>query len=198
MSRRTSSVAHQNGMVLPIALILLVVMALIAVAALRGTMLEARMAAGQADRSFEFQAAESALRAAGELIRADGSSSLGQNCKVVGNAGCGLPDDAGAVAGCANCWAAATSAIKSSKVVGTPQYLIQRFDSLSTAEAYGQSDSAGSTNAGGGFSTYTSRGYYRVFARSHDPAVGTDRALVMLTATYAICLPGDAKCNGSP
>lgn len=195
MAKYPVSMQRQRGAVLAVAMILLVVMALIATAALRGTLLEARMAAGQTDRNFEFQAAEAALRAAGELIRADGTSSLGVDCKGPTNPGCGLPDDAGAVAGCgANCWKALSAAVRSDLAVGDPEYLIQRFDSLSTAEAYGLGNSAGTSNAGGGMASYASRGYYRVFARSHNPATRADRALVLLTATYAICLPGDASC----
>lgn len=184
---------RESGAVLAVSLILLLVMTLLAVLALRGTLLEARMAAGQKDRSLSFQSAEAALRVAEVVIAADSAGNVGRNC-VTANVGCGLPDDAGAVDGCANCWVDASTAVVSSQAVGRPQYLIQRFDSLSTAQAYGLGNSAGTGNAGGGVSTFTARGYYRVFARSHAPGANgsADRAFVVLTANYAIPLPGSS------
>ena len=183
----------QRGAVLAISLILLLVMTLLAVLALRGTLLEGRMASGQKDRSLAFQSAEAALRAAEVVIAADSAGTAGRNC-VTASVGCGLPDDVGNVADCTNCWVDATTAVVSGQALGTPQYLIQRFDSLSTAQAYGLGNSAGTSNAGGGVSTFTARGYYRVFARSNAPnaAGAADRAFVVLTANYAIPLPGSS------
>lgn len=183
----------QQGAVLAIALILLAVLTMLALAGLRGVLLEERMAAGQRDRSLEFQAAEAGLRAAEAIIRNDTSSSLGQNCIDASASGCGLPSDAGVVAGCANCWQDATATL-SDNAAGQPQFLIQRFDSLSSASAYGLSDSAGSQQYGGGVTSFTARAYYRVFSRSRDPSAvaGDGRAFVLLTANYAIPLPGNS------
>lgn len=185
--------ARERGAVLAVSLILLLVMTLLAVFALRGTLLEGRMAAGQKDRSLAFQAAEAALRLAEEEIADDSAGTLGRDC-TTSFSGCGLPNDSGVVANCLNCWVDAGDAVVSDQALGTPQYLIQRFDSLSTAQAYGLGNSAGSGNAGGGMSTYTARGYYRVFARSHSPDTNGagDRAMVVLTANYAIPLPGSS------
>lgn len=52
----------QQGVTLVVVLILLLVMTLLALAGIRGTVLEERMAANQYDRSLAFQAAEAALR----------------------------------------------------------------------------------------------------------------------------------------
>ncbi|GHD74837.1 hypothetical protein GCM10007164_26020 [Luteimonas padinae] len=97
------------------------------------------------------------------------------------------------VSGCTDCWQdmAGDSAL-SDNAAGTPQYLIQRFDSLSSASAYGLDDSAGSHQYGGQQTSFTARAYYRVFARSRDPSDNSanGRALVVLTANYAIPLPG--------
>ena len=181
--------SSQSGAVLAIALILLLVMTLLAVASLRGTLLESRMAASQRDRSLEFQTAEAALRSAEQAINADTTNALGQNCLGASQTGCGLPDDAGVVANCSGCWVTAT-VTRPDKSVGSPQYLIQRFDSLSSAQAYGLGNSAATTNYGGVPTSFTARAYYRVFARSHDPASGAGRALVLLTANYSVPLPG--------
>lgn len=174
-----------GGAVLPITMILLLVITLVALAALRGTILQERMAAGQRDRSLEFQTAEAALRAAETVIRNDTTNALGQNC-VTAAVGCGLPDDAGVVAGCANCWVNAPAAMDPG-AAGAPQYLIQRFDSLSTAAAYGLANSAGTANYGGGTTSFTARAYYRVFARSRDPGGDAQgRAFVLLSANFAV------------
>ncbi|WP_229823582.1 pilus assembly PilX family protein [Luteimonas padinae] len=79
LSRRAGA-ASQGGAVLVIALILLAVLTLLALGGLRGTVMEERMAAGQRDRSLEFQAAEAGLRAAEAVIQADTTSTLGQDC----------------------------------------------------------------------------------------------------------------------
>jgi type IV pilus assembly protein PilX len=56
----------QTGLVLVVGLIVLLVMTLLGLAAARSTLLEERMAGGNADNTLAFQAAEAALRA-GEL-----------------------------------------------------------------------------------------------------------------------------------
>ena len=191
-SSRRGSISTQRGAALAVALILLAVLTLIALASLRGVVMEERMAAGQRDRSLEFQSAEAGLRAAEQAIRNDTSSRLGQDCIDVDAVGCGLPNDAGVVVGCETCWEVASGAAASDLAAGQPQYLIQRFDSLSTASAYGLDDSAASGQYGGQQTSFTARAYYRVFSRSRDPAqAGADgRALVLLTANYSIPLPG--------
>lgn len=59
---RTIARHRQRGAALAVVLILLLVMTLLAVASLRGTLLEERMSASVRDRSLSFQAAEAALR----------------------------------------------------------------------------------------------------------------------------------------
>lgn len=190
MIRKTMGAKRQNGAVLAVALILLLVMTLLAVAALRGTLMQERMASGQLDRSYAFQSAEAALRAGEAAVRNDDVGTAGQNC-ITATAGCGVPTDTGIVTGCTGCWVSAGTGNVSSKAVGAPQYLIQRFASQSTAEALGLGNSAGSSNSGGDVSTFTTRAYYRVFARSHDPSTNTNRAVVLLSATYFTPLPGE-------
>lgn len=187
------SILNQRGAALAVALILLAVLTLIAIASLRGVVMEERMAAGQRDRSLEFQSAEAGLRAAEDAIRQDAGNLLGRDCLDTNAVGCGLPNDAGVVVGCENCWQDAPDAAVSDLAAGRPQFMIQRFDSLSTASAYGLDDSAASAQYGGEQTSFTARAYYRVFARSRDPGQGSGggRALVMLTANYAVPLPGN-------
>lgn len=185
--RLRASFRRQHGVALPVALILLAVVTLLALAAMRGVFLEERMSAAQRDRSLEFQAAEAGLRAAEVIIHADTGGSLGRDCTKPAATGCGLPSDAGIVAGCDACWVTATGAARTAISAGQPQYLIQRFDALSSSSAMGLGDSAGQGAYGGDSTSFTARGYYRVFARSRAP--GGDRAFVLLTANYSIPLP---------
>ena len=68
--RRQPAMAAQRGIALAVVLILLVVITLLALAALRGTVLEERMSTSVADRGLAFQAAEAALRE-GEALAGD-------------------------------------------------------------------------------------------------------------------------------
>jgi type IV pilus assembly protein PilX len=81
----------QRGVALAVVLILLVVMSLLALAGLRGTLMEERMTSNMKDRSLSFQSAETALRqgeavAAGKpVVPAAGTCDKGL---------CGMPDPA--------------------------------------------------------------------------------------------------------
>lgn len=59
---------RQRGISLLVALILLLVMTLLGLAVLRSTVLEERMSANMLDRTYQFQAAESALRQGETLL----------------------------------------------------------------------------------------------------------------------------------
>jgi type IV pilus assembly protein PilX len=67
---RHASPRGQQGVSLLVALILLLMMTLLGLAVLRTTTLEERMSANMLDRTYQFQAAESALRQAEALIAA--------------------------------------------------------------------------------------------------------------------------------
>jgi type IV pilus assembly protein PilX len=66
---------RERGISLLVALILLLVMTLLGLAVLRSTVLEERMSANMLDRTYQFQAAESALRQ-GEKVLANGAFSV--------------------------------------------------------------------------------------------------------------------------
>lgn len=65
----------QSGTALAVGLILLVVMTLLSVAGIRGTTMQERMASNLRDRNLAFQSAESALRAAEQVLASGGGSS---------------------------------------------------------------------------------------------------------------------------
>lgn len=60
---------HQRGMSLVMGLIFLVVLTLLGMAAMRGTILEERMAANSRDRDLAFQSAEAAIRQAEQVLQ---------------------------------------------------------------------------------------------------------------------------------
>lgn len=64
----------QKGVVLAIALIMLVLITLLAVSAVRTTVMEERMASNSRNDNIAFQLAETALRQAEEILLADGDS----------------------------------------------------------------------------------------------------------------------------
>lgn len=66
---RPAPPARQGGMALIVALILLIVITLVGLAAVRGTIMQQKMAANFYDRQIAFQADEGALRAAEAAIR---------------------------------------------------------------------------------------------------------------------------------
>ena len=81
--------SRQQGVALAVVLILLVVMSLLALASLRGTLMEERMTSNMRDRSLSFQSAEAALRQ-GEAFAAGKPSTLpATGCNA---SGCGKPD----------------------------------------------------------------------------------------------------------
>jgi type IV pilus assembly protein PilX len=179
---RALSAHRQRGVALLIALVLLVVATLIGLAASRGTMLQERMSGNTYDRSLAFQRAESALRAAEVAISAnwqiatlnglDCSPASGNQCAIVPT---GAFDATGAnwinVAGTYN--------INSGLSAGVPQYQIHLIGTGTASNSFGTSDNANSANYGNNGSP-DNVAFYRVTARSSDPTVSGDRAIVVL------------------
>ncbi|MGN6113034.1 MAG: pilus assembly PilX family protein [Luteimonas sp.] len=82
--------ARQRGIALAVVMILLLVITLLALASLRGTLLEERMSRNVIDRGQGFQAAEAALRE-GEKLAATRPEAPASGCT---NGICGKPDPA--------------------------------------------------------------------------------------------------------
>jgi type IV pilus assembly protein PilX len=85
-SRRASA---QRGVALVVVLVLLLVATLLALASLRGTLLQARMGTSVVDRSLSFQAAEAALREGERIAAGRPEPAAGSGC-VAGL--CSKPD----------------------------------------------------------------------------------------------------------
>jgi len=203
---RTSihSSGSQRGASLVIVLILLLVMTLLGLAVLRGTLLEERMSANMYDRSLAFQQAESALREAEEKVRATVQANgngwvIGVKCgndparggvTGIDDDKCGMPANAysggSACSGGAltsDCWFNGVDQLgTANNSAGAPQYYVQYMGLRDSHDELGLGSSAGSTQYGGGGGGVVQEAMYRIVARSHSPANGSDRSVVVLQA----------------
>lgn len=175
----------QRGVALVVALLLLVVITLVGLAAVRGTIMQQRMAANHFDRQVAFQSAEAAMRAATARI-ASNPGDIARNCQAGGVFCQGNPFDD------PNLDASKIITVSSGTGTGQfdagtlaasqPQYVIENMGNWynpSTSTGYGQSANSHNYGAQG---TSTTAVYYRVTARSGDPALVEDRAVVVLQA----------------
>jgi type IV pilus assembly protein PilX len=177
--------AGQRGVALVVALLLLVVITLVGLAAVRGTIMQQKMASNLFDRQIAFQGAEAAMRAATARIAAN-PGDIARNCQAGGVFCQGNPfDDPNLPAGTIITVTSGTAAgqfAKSSVAFSQPQYVVENMGNWynpSTSTGYGQSANSHNYGAQG---TSTTAVYYRITARSGDPAQVGDRAVVVLQA----------------
>jgi type IV pilus assembly protein PilX len=203
MSRAIPNLSgSQRGASLLVVLILLLVMTLLGLAVLRGTLLEERMSANMYDRSLAFQQAESALREAEDKVRATVLANgqgwvIGVKCGddpahagTIDDSKCAIPATAysggtacsgGALT--SDCWFNAVDQLGTANhSAGAPQYYVQYMGLRDSHDELGLGSSAGSTQYGGGGGGVVQEAMYRIFARSHAPAAGSERAVVVLQA----------------
>jgi type IV pilus assembly protein PilX len=178
-----SASSRQQGVALVVALLLLIVITLVGLAAVRGTIMQQRMAANQFDRQIAFQSAEAAMRAAQALV-ASNPGSIARNCQAGGVYCRANPfDDPNLDTSKIVTVTSGTGAgqfAKSGMAVSQPQYVIENMGNWydpSTSTGYSQSANAHNYGAQG---TSTTSVYYRVTARSGDPGAVGDRAVVVL------------------
>jgi type IV pilus assembly protein PilX len=183
LSSLSVSARHQRGVALVVALLLLIVITLVGLAAVRGTIMQQRMASNQFDRQIAFQSAEAAMRAAQARVAAN-PDDIARNCQAGGVYCQGNPfDDPNLDTGKIITVTSGTGAgqfTKSSLAASQPQYVIENMGNWydpSTSTGYGQSANAHNYGAQG---TSTTSVYYRVTARSGNPAEVGDRAVVVL------------------
>lgn len=178
--------AGQQGVALVVALVLLVVITLVGLAAVRGTIMQQKMAANMYDRQIGFQGAEAAMRAAAALISSN-PGMVWHNCQ------------AGGVVCLANPFSDPTLPTASIHSVqtgtgvgqfttsavaapGQPQFVIENMGTWANPTAntgFGQTANSHNYGVTGGSATAI---YYRVTVRSGDPAVVGERAVVTLQA----------------
>lgn len=176
---------RQRGVALIVSLILLVVATLIGLAASRSTMLQERMSGNTYDRSLAFQRSESALRAAEAAISANWQIAIlnGVDCSPAGGAQCDVvPGDA--FTGTSANWVDVAGAynVNDARTEGIPQYQIHLIGTGAAENSFGTSDNANSANYGAGGAP-DNVAFFRVTARSSDPALSGDRSIVVLQTT---------------
>jgi type IV pilus assembly protein PilX len=172
----------QRGVALVVALILLVVATLIGLAASRGTALQERMSSNTFDRSLAFQRSEAALRAAEAAITSEWRIATlgGVDCSA---AACvSVPTTA--FTGTNANWRNVTSTydVNDSTTPGSPQYYIAFVGTGRAQNSFGTSDNADTIQYGNA-NAPDNVAYYRVTARSSDPADLAGRAIVVLQTT---------------
>lgn len=177
--------ARQRGVALVVALLLLVVMTLVGFAAVRGTIMQQHMAANQFDRQIAFQSAEAAMRAA-MLRLGDHPDEVARNCRAGGVICLSNPfEDPNLPGGKIYDVESGTAAgqfTAADVAAGQPQYVIENMGDWADPDAdagFGQNASSHNYGVSGGSTT---AGYYRITARSGNPATVGDRAVVVLQA----------------
>lgn len=175
----------QAGVALVVALVLLVLVTLVGLAAIRGTTMQQKMTTNFYDRELSFQSAEAALSAANAAILTN-AAAIARNCGP------------GGVTCLANPFADSTLPANSIQTVvagtgagqfdpgalgaGQPQYVIENMGAYpdpTSNTGFGQTANSAQYGAQG---VSTTAVYYRVTARSGDPAVLGDRSVVTLQA----------------
>lgn len=184
-ARRPRAPHRQAGVALVVALILLVVITLVGFAAVRGTLMQQRMSANLYDRQIAFQSAEAAMRAAQAHIVAN-PGDIARNCQAGGVVCQADPfndpnfDTSKIIT--VGQGTASDQFTASSIASGQPQYVIENMGNWydpNTSTGYNQSANAHNYGAQG---VSTTAVYYRVTARSADPATAGNRAVVTLQA----------------
>jgi type IV pilus assembly protein PilX len=175
----------QRGVALVVALILLVLATLIGLASIHGTTLQARMSSNMYDRSLALQRSEAALRAAESAITGNWKIAElgGVDCSPESAALCPAVPTSTFVADDTN-WTAisGTQDVNDAKSPGRPQYQIQFMGTGSSESDLGLEANADYGNYGNPYPP-DDVAYYRVTARSANPQVTDDRALVVLQTT---------------
>lgn len=166
----------QRGVVLVVVLILLVVMAFVGVAMLRGTLVEEGMSGGMMDRSLSFQAAEAALRE-GEALAATKPAVTANTC-VEGV--CGIRDpEATAVWDVAGHWTVAPeTTVNLGGLTAKSRYLVELI--ADNVPRTGSCTTGEDVSPEAGCSGTENR--YRITARSEAQG----RSEVMLQTVYAV------------
>lgn len=173
---------RQRGVALVVALVLLILVTLIGLAAVRGTTSQQRMTANFYDRSVAFQSAEAGLAAGAAALEA-GTTNI-RNCGQGGGA-CGANPFEDATLPAGNIVTVSTASfLKAANAISQPQYVIENMGTFidpTSSTGFGQTANAAQYGAQGASTTAI---YYRITARSGDPALVGDRAVAVLQAMY--------------
>lgn len=175
---RRASPSSQQGVALVVALILLVVITLVGLASVSGTIMENKAASNQFDRQIAYQAAAAALRAGEDAVvtatQAGTAPGAYRDCSAEAGNQCLANPFNGDLATITHVSTVAFDA--GSLAAMQPQYVIQYLGKF-RAKALG-------AQAGAGGVDYVDAYFYRITARSGDPAAIGSRSVVTLQSTF--------------
>src|SRR6185312_4892439 len=174
--------SRQRGVALVVSLLLLIIVAIVGLATVRGTIMQQKMSSNAFDREQAFQAAEAALRVATAVLPT-APNQVARNCQTAGTicqanpfTDTNLPANSiyTVNAGTGSSTTFTTSAVAAAK----PQYVIEFMGQYQAPNSAGNNSNNGKCyGCNGSISTAT---YYRITARSGDPAKVGDRAVVTI------------------
>lgn len=167
-------VKHQKGVVLAVSLLLLLVVTIVGLAAISGTTLQEKMSGNMYDREVAFQSAEASLRVAETQLGA-GAATIYRDCSVVT---CEAVPPSGATWQTVGTGAGGYN--PGPLAAGQPQYIVEDMGDwidYESSTGFGQSANANQYGAQGVVSTVP---FYRITARSHNPASVSNRSVVTL------------------
>lgn len=175
----------QRGVALVVALILLVVITLLGLAAIRATTVQQQITANFYDRELAFQSAEAAL-VAGAAALNNGSAMIARNCAPTGGTACEVnPFTDPGFDGTGVQTVASSQFDAGSTASAQPQYVIENMGSFpDTSSSTGFNQTANAAQYGAQGVSGIQHIYYRITARSGDPTVVGQRAVVILQALY--------------
>jgi type IV pilus assembly protein PilX len=180
-----SSKRSQQGVALIVALILLVVIALVGLAASRSTIIQQKMSSNLYDREVAFQSAEAALRVAAARLGTF-PADVSRNCTAGGTTCFANPfADPNLPSGAILSVPTGTGVgqyTAGSNATGQPQYVVENMGNWADASSSTGFNQSANSNQYGAQGKSTTSVYYRVTARSGDPAKVGDRGVVVLQA----------------
>lgn len=176
---------RQRGIALVVALILLLVITLVGLAAVNGTLLQQKMSASFYDRELAFQSTEAAMRQAGTAIQTAVASATAPagypDCSPgSGNKCLANPFDESTVP---TIYTVSSSSFNAGSIAaGQPQYIVQYMGRFQTPNQTARQIS--NTSYGSGNVNLRCADFYRITARSGDPASTGGRAQVTLQSFF--------------
>jgi type IV pilus assembly protein PilX len=180
---RLPSRSRQRGVALAVALILLVVITLVGLAAVSGTVGQQKMSSNFFDREVSFQETEAAMRQAAVVIEGTTGGAAGfYNCAASTGTVCqSNPFTDSAVPSSAITPVTTGQFNAGGMVASQPQYIIQYMGNFEVPNPTVKQTSKASY---GQTPTPQTADFFRITARSGNPAVNTDRAYVILQSVF--------------
>ncbi|MEO8837622.1 MAG: PilX N-terminal domain-containing pilus assembly protein [Herbaspirillum sp.] len=176
----------QRGVALVVALVLLLLVTLVGIAAVRGTIMQQKMSGNFYDRQVAFQATEAALRQGEAAVQAaTGAAPAGfRDCSPpVANHCLADPFADTSPSPAITITTVGSTAYNAGKAVaGQPQYVVEYMGNFLIPSPNVKQLSNCSGYAPCGSTHYAD--FYRITARSGDPATAQNRASVTLQSTY--------------